>query len=105
MSGDQTYDRFQAAARSAGAATGKRPPTAEYVTRHVLESFLHRLTLTEHADEFVLKGGILLAVYSARRPTKDVDMNAVSSDVTAEGLAVCSRRSQQSSPTTVSSST
>lgn len=81
------YDRLQAQARRAGAATGKQPPTAEYVTRHVLESFLHRLTLTEHADDFVLKGGILLAVYSARRPTKDVDMNAVSSDVTVESLA------------------
>ncbi len=87
MSGDQIYDRLQAEARRAGAATGKQPPTAEYVTRHVLESFLHRLTLTEHADDFVLKGGILLAVYGARRPTKDVDMNAVSSDVTADSLA------------------
>ncbi|WP_084076940.1 nucleotidyl transferase AbiEii/AbiGii toxin family protein [Demequina sp. NBRC 110057] len=87
MTGDQTYDRLQAEARRAGGATGKQPPTAEYVTRHVLESFLHRLTLTEHANDFVLKGGILLAVYSARRPTKDVDMNAVSSDVTADSLA------------------
>lgn len=87
MNGDRMYDRLQAQARKDSAATGKQPPTAEYVTRHVLESFLHRLSLTEHADSFVLKGGVLLAAYSARRPTRDVDMNAIGSDLTPESLA------------------
>ncbi|NLE82200.1 MAG: nucleotidyl transferase AbiEii/AbiGii toxin family protein [Rhodococcus sp.] len=48
---------------------------------------MDRLTRTPHADDFVLKGGILLAAYGARRPTKDVDANAVRADVTSEHLA------------------
>ena len=60
--------------------------TQEYLTRHVLESFLHSLTLTGHAQDFVLKGGFLLAAYGARRPTKDADVNAIGSDVTVEGV-------------------
>lgn len=47
-------------------AASRQPPTAEYLTRHALESFLHRLTQTDHGQHFVLKGGILLAAYRAR---------------------------------------
>jgi hypothetical protein len=45
------------------------------------------LTRTSHADDFVLKNGVLLAACGARRPTKDADSNAVHADVTAEHLA------------------
>ncbi|KAA1251860.1 nucleotidyl transferase AbiEii/AbiGii toxin family protein [Mycobacterium simiae] len=48
---------------------------------------MDRLTRTSHAGDFVLKGGILLAAYGVRRPTKDTDANAVAADVTAEHLA------------------
>lgn len=82
-----TFGRIQAAARSAASRTGTSPPTQEYLIRHVLESFLYRLTCTVHADDFVLKGGILLAAYGVRRPTKDADANAVSTDVTAEHIS------------------
>ncbi|HEY5858094.1 MAG TPA: nucleotidyl transferase AbiEii/AbiGii toxin family protein [Aldersonia sp.] len=58
-----------------------------YLIRHLLESFLDRLTRTVHAEDFVLKGGILLAAYGVRRPTRDADANAVSADVTADHLA------------------
>ena len=81
--GEQVFRQIQNKARSDGARTGKPVPTAEYLTRHGLESFLDRLTRTTHADDFVLKGGILLAVYGVRRPTKDVDAEAVSASVTA----------------------
>jgi hypothetical protein len=57
-----------------------------YLIRHGLESFLDRLMRTSHADDFVLKGGILLAVYGVRRPTKDVDAEAISASVTAEHI-------------------
>lgn len=67
--------------------TGVPAPTQEYLIRHLLESFLDRLTRTVHAEDFVLKGGILLAAYGVRRPTKDADANAIGSDVTAEHLA------------------
>lgn len=54
-------------ARSAAANTGTGAPTQEYLIRHTLESFLDRLTRTAHAEDFVLKGGILLAAYGVRQ--------------------------------------
>jgi hypothetical protein len=86
-SGDAVFRRVQSLARSAAANGGTGAPTQEYLIRHTLESFLDRLTRTSHADDFVLKGGVLLAAYGARRPTKDADSNAVHADVTAEHLA------------------
>ncbi|OMB99879.1 hypothetical protein A5733_05005 [Mycobacterium sp. NS-7484] len=85
-SGDEVFRRIQSAARSAATKNGTAAPTQEYLVRHTLESFLDRLTLTSHAGEFVLKGGILLAAYGVRRPTKDTDSNAISTDVTPEHL-------------------
>lgn len=84
--GDEVFRRIQFAARSAAANTGKGAPTQEYLIRHTLESFLDRLTRTAHAEDFVLKGGILLAAYGVRRPTKDADANAVGIDVTTDHL-------------------
>lgn len=71
--GEQTYRALARLARHDLRPNRRPAPFAEYLTRHFLESFLHRLTLSAHADAFVLKGGILLAVYGARRPTEDVD--------------------------------
>lgn len=84
--GDEVFRRIQSAARSAATRTGTGAPTQEYLIRHMLESFLDRLTRTAHAEDFVLKGGILLAAYGVRRPTKDADANAVGVDVTADHL-------------------
>lgn len=55
------FRRIQSAARSAKDNSGTVAPTQEYLIRHVLESFLDRLTRTPHARDFILKGGILLA--------------------------------------------
>lgn len=85
--GDEIFRAVQAIARSTAAKTGVPAPTQELLTRHVLESFLDRLTRTVHADDFVLKGGVLLAAYGVRRPTKDVDANAIDADVTTAHLA------------------
>lgn len=84
--GDEVFRRLQSAARSAAAKAGTGAPTQEYLIRHTLESFLDRLTRTAHAEDFVLKGGILLAAYGVRRPTRDADANAVGADVTADHL-------------------
>ncbi|TWP33849.1 nucleotidyl transferase AbiEii/AbiGii toxin family protein [Leekyejoonella antrihumi] len=84
--GEQIYRALQTKARSDAASHGTATPTAEYLSRHALESFLFRLTCTEHADSFVLKGGILLAAYGVRRPTKDVDAEAVSASVTPDQI-------------------
>jgi len=43
---------------------------------YVLERFLARLEVSEYADRFVLKGGMLLAAWDARRATVDADFLA-----------------------------
>jgi hypothetical protein len=86
-SGDTVFRRIQSIARSAAAKNATGAPTQEYLIRHTLESFLDRLARTSHAGDFVLKGGILLAAYGVRRPTKDTDANAVNVDITAAHLA------------------
>jgi hypothetical protein len=43
---------------------------------YALEGFLARLAESPHVDQLVLKGGMLLAAYDGRRPTRDVDMQA-----------------------------
>lgn len=87
MTGKDVYRQLQAAARSAAAKQGIQVPTEDYLIRHALESFLDRLNRTPHARDFVLKGGILLGAYGVRRPTKDVDSNAVGAEVSPEHLA------------------
>lgn len=86
-SGDAVFRQVQSVARSSAVPGGAGAPTQEYLIRHTIESFLDRLTRTSHAGDFVLKGGVLLAAYGVRRPTKDVDANAIGADVTAEYLA------------------
>ena len=51
--------------------------TASIQTLYALECFLRRLTHTDYASHFLLKGGVLLAAYGVRRPTKDADMQVV----------------------------
>ncbi|MFS8101317.1 nucleotidyl transferase AbiEii/AbiGii toxin family protein [Lentzea alba] len=53
-----------------------RRPTEELLTLYVLERWLARLAESTHAGRFVLKGGVLLAVFDARRPTVDADLLA-----------------------------
>jgi hypothetical protein len=84
--GEAAFREIQAAARSTAAKSGSNAPTQEYLIRHTLESFLDRLARTSHHGHFVLKGGVLLAAYGTRRPTRDADCNAVSTEVTAEHL-------------------
>ncbi|EPR76529.1 hypothetical protein ADILRU_1149 [Leifsonia rubra CMS 76R] len=49
----------------------------ELLSLHVLKQFLARLGESTFADSFVLNGGVLLAGYGLRRPTRDVDMQAI----------------------------
>jgi hypothetical protein len=50
-------------------------PTDELHQIYALEGFLDRLAHSGHAKRFVLKGGVLLAAYDARRPTRDIDLS------------------------------
>jgi hypothetical protein len=47
--------------------------TEELLTLYVVERRLARLSASRYAEQFVLKGGMLLAANDARRPTADVD--------------------------------
>ena len=49
-------------------------PTQDLLQLYVLEGFLDRLAVSDLRDSFVLKGGVLLASFDTRRPTKDVDL-------------------------------
>ncbi len=91
MTGELAYRALARLARRDLRQNGRPAAFAEYLTRHFLESFLHRLTLSPHAGGFVLKGGVLLAVYGARRPTKDVDSQAISATLTPKHLADVAR--------------
>lgn len=54
-------------------ARRERRGTQELLTLYVVERWLARLSDSPHADQFVLKGGMLLAAFGARRPTADAD--------------------------------
>ncbi len=45
------------------------------LTKYALERFLYRLSVSQHRDSFVLKGALLLQVWtSVYRPTRDLDL-------------------------------
>jgi hypothetical protein len=52
-------------------------PSDELMTLYALEGFLARLVTTTYRDTFVLKGGMLLAAHDTRRPTRDIDVQAL----------------------------
>lgn len=54
----------------------QRRPTDELHQLYALEGFLARLSTSRYADRLVLKGGVLLAAFDARRPTRDIDVQA-----------------------------
>jgi hypothetical protein len=46
------------------------------LTRYAIERFLYRLSQSEHADRFILKGALLMLVWLGEtfRPTRDADL-------------------------------
>lgn len=62
---------------------------AEYLTIYALEGLLARLAMSTQTDDFVLKGGVLMAAFAARRPTRDIDLRATGF---ANDVAECERR-------------
>lgn len=65
-------------------------PTDELITLYVLERFLYRVSQSAYRDQLVLKGGMLLAAFDERRPTRDVDLlaQAISNDAEAVAAVV-----------------
>jgi hypothetical protein len=54
-------------------ARAERRGTQQLLTLYVVERWLARLSVSQYSEKFVLKGGMLLAAYDARRPTADLD--------------------------------
>lgn len=69
-------------------ARNDRRPVDELLQFYVLESLLARLAASRFAEQFVLKGGVLLAVFGQRRPTRDVDLQAQYLDRDTENAEV-----------------
>lgn len=57
-------------------ALAEHRATDEYLQLHALEAFVDRLSASDRADHFALKGGMLLSAYAVRRPTRDVDLSS-----------------------------
>lgn len=64
-------------------ARRSRRSTQDLLRLYALEGFLARLAASPHANQLVLKGGVLLAAYGLRRPTRDIDLQArqISNDI------------------------
>lgn len=65
----RTYNDLRNLARRQGR------DVAEYLSLFALEGFLARLSVSQNADQLILKGGVLMAAFSARRPTRDIDLS------------------------------
>jgi Nucleotidyl transferase AbiEii toxin, Type IV TA system len=81
----QAYLDLRAKARN-----GRRP-VDELLQLYVLESFLARLADSRFADQLILKGGVLLAAFGERRPTRDIDLQAhtLDNDVETVRVVIC----------------
>lgn len=55
-------------------AKDSRRNTQELLQLYILEGFLARLSHSPSSKKFVLKGGVLLAAFGSRRPTRDIDL-------------------------------
>ena len=57
-------------------ATQRKEDFGLLLTRYGLERFLYRLSVSRHRDSFVLKGALLLQLWTAEiyRPTRDLDL-------------------------------
>jgi len=70
---DTTAGRVYNDLRNLARRTGRS--TDELMVEHVLERFLYRIaTSPQGREHFVLKGGLLLARFGARRATRDIDV-------------------------------
>lgn len=68
--GRARYFQLQTLARRQGR------DTQELLTLYALEGLLARLAASQHSQTLVLKGGMLLAAFGQRRPTRDLDVQA-----------------------------
>jgi Nucleotidyl transferase AbiEii toxin, Type IV TA system len=70
ISGASRFAHIQNQARANG------QNVSELARLYTLEGMLARIAASDHAEDFVLKGGVLLAAFALRRATKDIDLEA-----------------------------
>ena len=70
ISGASRFAHIQNQARANG------QNVSELARLYTLEGMLARIAASDHAEDLVLKGGVLLAAFALRRPTKDIDLEA-----------------------------
>ncbi|WP_052207250.1 nucleotidyl transferase AbiEii/AbiGii toxin family protein [Sinomonas humi] len=75
-------------------ARDRKRPLDELIVLYGLKRFLARLGRSPYARDFCLKGGILLSAHALRRPTRDIDMQALDFELDVEHIttvvgAVC----------------
>lgn len=60
------------------------------LTRYGLERLLYRLSISQHAERFLLKGALLIQLWygHAHRPTRDADLLGYGSDAVGDLVAV-----------------
>jgi hypothetical protein len=63
--------------------------TQELLTIYVVERWLARMSRSPYLNDFVLKGGMLLAVFGSRRPTVDADALARNMAADQETVRQC----------------
>ena len=63
--------------------------TQELLTMYVVERWLARLSRSPYRDDFILKGGMLLAAFDRRRPTMDAD--ALARNMAADQATVAAK--------------
>jgi Nucleotidyl transferase AbiEii toxin, Type IV TA system len=69
LTAQQAYRQLQRRARE------QRRGTDELLVFYAHEGFLRRLSMSPYREGLVLKGGLLMAVLDARRPTRDADLS------------------------------
>lgn len=52
-------------------------PTDELLTLYVMEGFIARASESAYSEQLVLKGGMLISTFAERRPTRDIDLQAL----------------------------
>ena len=58
-------------------ARGTGQPTDALMSIYALEGFLARMAVSAYASNLVLKGGMLIAAFTDRRLTRDIDLQAI----------------------------
>ncbi len=72
-------------------ARDTRRPVDELLQLYILEAFLSRLSKSAFSKRLILKGGVLLAAFDERRPTRDIDLQCqtISNDIEAIRRMAC----------------